>query len=93
MKIASGEITGEKRKMFESLLNNYKVLERNAAAQTGVNLEESEDAAAPVATPEQDARDLDELMSQIEDPRVLNISDKPKKPKKKAAAAETSDSQ
>lgn len=84
MKIASGEITGEKRKMFESLLNNYKVLERNAAAQTGMHLDESEETMTPAETPEEDARDLDELMRQIEDERVLNISDKPKKTKKKA---------
>lgn len=83
MKIASGEITGEKRKMFESLLDNYKVLERNAAAQTGMKLDEPEESSVPKETPEEDARDLDELMSQIENPRILNISDKSAKPKKK----------
>lgn len=84
MKIASGEITGEKRRMFESLLNNYKVLERNASAQTGVNLGESQESSPPPATPEEDARDLDELMRQIENPRVFNISDNQKKTKKEA---------
>ncbi len=85
MKIASGEITGEKRKMFESLLDNYKNLERAAATQAGMKLDEPDDTIVPPPTPEQDARDIDELMSQINNPRVLNISDKPKRRKKKPA--------
>lgn len=81
MKIASGEITGEKRKMFESLLNNYKMLDRNASETAGIATEGLGDAedgeAAPVLqeTPEEDARDLDELISQIENPKVMFIKD------------------
>jgi hypothetical protein len=78
MKIASGEITGEKRQMFESLLNNYKQLDRNASETAGIPLMgtgDDEEAALPVETPEEDARDLDELMNQIENPKVMSIKD------------------
>jgi hypothetical protein len=87
MKIASGEITGEKRQMFESLLNNYKMLDRNASETAGVPTEgtgeladsdnddvEAEDTAMVVESQEEDARDLDELMSQIENPKVMNVT-------------------
>jgi hypothetical protein len=96
MKIASGEITGEKRKMFESLLNNYRALDKNAS-ESGLAVEdksaisesdESDDAAsaADVAATEmlkEDERDLDELMAQIENPKVLSISGGQKPGKKK----------
>lgn len=96
MKIASGEITGEKRQMFESLLNNYKMLDRNASETAGIPTDGTDTGAVVDSDedegdgeedaqemPDEDARDLDELMRQIDNPKVLSVTEPSKKAREK----------
>lgn len=83
-KIASGEVVGEKRQLFEMLLSNFnnvdkKVSELNKLDNGTVETEsdgenEVDDESNAEQILEEDARDLDELMRQIENPKVLSVT-------------------
>jgi hypothetical protein len=82
-KVANGEVSSEKTKMFETLMKNYNLLEKKASHATGIEPEsEHSDDSKEEKNSDNDngegddyeLQNIDELMAQINDPNKLSIS-------------------
>lgn len=80
-KVASGEISPEKNKMFDTLMKNYNILEKKATDATGVSQDDDNNAESSDTDEENkednndnELPDLDDLMNQINDTNKLSIS-------------------
>ncbi len=83
-RIAAGEISPEQKSIFDKLIKHYGAVDRKAetmmpkgAADAGENADDAESGepatTTPAANPNTDERDIDDLVSQIENPRTMAI--------------------
>jgi hypothetical protein len=71
-KIASGTLSGKEKTVFDTLIRQYSLLDEKATAMTeSKDAPKTETTAEPI---EDDDRDLDELMRQIENPKATRVS-------------------
>ena len=86
-KVANGEVSPEKNKMFDTLMKNYNILEKKASDAAGVKPDDDDDdddddaddadeadTTETKTANDDDLPDLDNLMSQINDVNKLSIS-------------------